>query len=464
MRAHPAPARLAALAIAVLLCVPPVSAQYLNHGDLTVALRNLAGRAGAQAELVTIATSPAGRAVQALRLGAADRPALLVIANAHGPHLVGSTIAMTAAARIVAERVHDSSTVWIIPRLNPDAAEAMFGSVRWARTGNGLATDDDHDQRSEEDGFDDLDGDGAITQLRLLDPNGAWLADSAEPRLLRRADVAKGEVGRWTVVSEGRDDDGDERYNEDPAGGTDVNRNFSYDYPAHGREAGLIPFSSPEARGLAEFLMAHDEIAAIYVLGPQDNLLKPWENRANAGIMNPQTRERAQEGTSQGGPLNSILRGDQPTFADMGRRFQEITGLEKGPASAALGGDVLSWAYFHFGRWAFGSRAWWAPDAARDTTARGNGARSGSGGSGGGSDPLADERNALRWFESQGIDAFAPWTAVTVAGERRAAAPGGVRPRALLNPPAGEKFASTRPSKCRAVTHAEMLIFSPMSS
>lgn len=441
MRAHPAPARLAALAIAATLGVPPVSAQYLNHADLTVALRNIAGRAGAQAALVTIATSPAGRAVQALRLGATDRPALLVIANAHGPHLVGSAIALTAAARIVAERVHDSSTVWIIPRLNPDAAEAMFAAVRWARTGNGLATDDDHDQQRDEDGFDDLDGDGAITQLRLLDPNGAWLADSAEPRLLRRADVAKGEVGRWTVVREGRDDDGDERYNDDPPGGTDVNRNFSYDYPAHGREAGLNPFASPEARGLAEFLIAHDEIAAIYVLGPQDNLLKPWENRPNAGIMNPETRERAQEGTSQGGPLNSILRGDQSTFADVGRRFREITGLEKGPASGSLGGDVLSWGYFHFGRWSFGSRGWWVPDAPRDSTARGSGARNGGGGSG--SDPLADERNALQWFESQGIDAFAPWTAVTVPGERRSAEVGGFRPGVLLNPPAGEQFDST---------------------
>lgn len=452
MRVLLAPLRLVLLLTIVAAGAPVLHAQYHDHARLTTELRRLAQQAGARGELVTVATSPGGRAVQALRLGAPGRPALLVVANAHGPHLVGSAIALASAERLLAPEhaaMLDSVAVWFIPRLNPDAAEAMFQGVRWARTGNGLATDDDHDQRTDEDSFDDLDGDGAITQLRLLDPNGTMVADSAEPRLLRRADATKGEVGRWTVVSEGRDDDGDERFNEDAPGGTDINRNFSYDYPAHGREAGLNPFSSPEARGLAEFLIAHDDIAAIYVLGPQDNLLKPWENRPNAGIMNPETRERATEGTSQGGPLNSIVRGDQSTFADVGRRFQQVTGLEKGPASAALGGDVLSWGYFHFGRWAFGSRGWWVPDAPRDTTARGNGAR--AGGSGGGSDPLADERNALKWFESQGIDAFAPWTSVTLTGERRAAEVGGFRPGALLNPPAGEQFDSTMARQSRFV-------------
>lgn len=449
MRAHSAPARLAAMALAVLAPAPALSAQYLDHARLTTELQRLARTAGQRAELVTIATSPGGRAVQALRLGAAGRPALLVVANAHGPHLVGSSIALAAAAHLLSNAsggLLDSTTVWIVPRLNPDAAEAMFGGLRWERTGNGLATDDDHDQRADEDPLDDLDGDGAITQVRLPDPNGGWLPDSAEPRLLRRADATKGEVGQYALATEGRDDDGDGEFNEDGPGGTDVNRNFSYDYPAHDREAGLHPFASPETRGLAEFLIAHDEIAAIYVLGPQDNLLKPWENRPNAGIMNPETRERAQEGTSQGGPLNSILRGDQPTFADVGRRFQAITGLEKGPASASLGGDVLSWGYFHFGRWAFGSRGWWIPEAPRDTAARGGAARSGS------SDPLADERNALKWFDAQGIDAFAPWTSVTPGGdERRPAEAGGFRPGALLNPPAGEQFDSTMARQSRFV-------------
>jgi hypothetical protein len=118
---------------------------------------------------------------------------------------------------------------------------------------------------------------------------------------------------------------------------------------------------------------------------------------------------------------------------------------------------VLSWAYFHFGRWAFGSRGWWVPDVPRDTTQRGGaasprGCGTSGGSSGAGSDALADDRNALRWFESEGIDAFAPWTSVTLGGaERRTAEVGGFRPGVLLNPPPGEQLDSTLAMQSRFI-------------
>lgn len=414
----------------------PLQAQYQNHAQLSQSVQQLANSNRARTALVTIATSPGGRAIQALRVGPADRPALLVVAGAHGPQLVGSNIALSAARALLA-RAGDSVTVWFIPRLNPDAAEAMFASVAWERTANDTpGVDDDHDQKVDEDGVDDLNGDGVITEMLLEDPSGTLVADSLDGRLFRRASADHGEVGRYRLVSEGRDNDGDDAYNEDGPGGTDVNRNFSYDYAHHGAEAGLDPFSTPEAKGLAEFLMAHEEIAAVYVIGPQDNLLKPWENKPNQGVQRPDGT-RAQEGTSQGGPLNSIMRQDQAVFADVGRRFREQTGLEKGPASAGLAGDVLSWAYYHFGRWSFGSRGWWVPDAPKDTSKS-------APKSGGGTDSNADARNALKWFDANGITAFVPWTEVTgVDNDGRSVRVGGFKPGALLNPPAGAQLDST---------------------
>lgn len=433
-----------ALVLSALLALSsvPLSAQYQNHAQLLRSVQQLAAANGSRTALLTIATSPGGRAVQALRVGPAGRPALLVIAGAHGPQLVGSSIALSAAKALLASGRADSVTVWFIPRLNPDAAEAMFGSVAWARTGNDTpGVDDDHDQKVDEDGFDDLNGDGVITDMLLEDPSGTLLPDSTDGRLFRRAAADRGEVGRFRLVSEGRDADGDESFNEDPVGGVDVNRNFSYDYPHHGAEAGADPFSTPEAKGLANFLIEHEEIAAVYVLGPQDNLMKPWENRPNQGIEAPDGK-RAQEGTSQGGSLHSIMRQDQSTFADIGRRFRDETGLEKAPASAGLGGDVLSWAYYHFGRWAFGSRGWWVPEAPKDTTrgARGGGAAN----SGGAGDANAESRNAIKWFAANGIDAFVPWTNVTgVENGGRSVQVGGFKPGALLNPPAGAQLDST---------------------
>lgn len=449
----------------------PLSAQYPNHRALSATLQSLAERYRSQTALVTVATSPGGRAIQALRVGAANRPALLVVANAHGPHLVGSAAALAAAERLLDDSeagLLDRATVWFVPRLNPDAAEAMFATPVGERTGNGMATDDDRDFQLDEDPADDLNGDGFITAMRIADPNGEWLEDAEEPGLMRRADAAKGEVGKWRLQSEGRDDDGDRHYNEDGPGGIDVNRNFPYNYAHHGTAAGRFPMESPEARGLAEFVLAHPEIAAVYVLGPQDNLLKAWENRPNAGIMNTTTRERATEGTSAGGQLNSIMRADQNGFADLARRFQATTGLSKGPSSAALAGDVLSWSYFNFGRWSAGSKVWWAPEVpkdTKDTTAAGGARPAGGGGtpggrapgagaSSGGADANADARAAIKWYRSIGEEAVVPWTAVTLPGESAVVEVGGLKPGVLLNPPAGSELDSALARQARFV--AEM--------
>ncbi len=431
------------------LVVPPATAQWRDHRSLSAMLTSLAQTHPSQALLVTVATSPGGRSIQALRVGAggdaATRPALLVVANAYGPHLVGSGIALATAERLLqsgssdsaTSRLLNSTTIWFIPRLNPDAAEGLLGPVKWERVGNGTAVDDDHDQQLDEDGPDDLDGNGVLTLMRVEDANGEWIADSAEAGLLRRADPAKGEVGRYRLVGvEGRDDDDDGRFNEDAAGGTDINRNFAYNYPHHGANAGQFSFSASETRGLADFLIAHPEIAAVYVLGPQDNLLTPWINRPSMGIADPQG-VRSPEGTSAGGQLNSILKADEASFADAARRFQKTTGLTKGPASAASAGDLLAFLYYDFGRWAFGSRGWWVPDATRDSSARGKSASPTA------TDPLSEDRNALHWFRANHVDAFVDWSKVTVAGESRLTEVGGFKPGALLNPPGGEQYDST---------------------
>ncbi|MBP6443510.1 MAG: hypothetical protein KA267_05770 [Gemmatimonadales bacterium] len=432
-----------ATALAVVL-VAPMPAQWRTHQALSSSLQTLVTTHRGRAEVTVLATSPGGRAVQALRIGAgadvATRPALLVVANAAGSHLVGSEIAVATAERLLAAYGRDAAvtalldrtTIWFVPRLNPDAAEASFARPLTERVGNGLAYDDDRDQRIDEDAPDDVNGDGVITVMRVADPNGEWLVDETQPLLMRRADPAKGEVGRFRLLGiEGKDDDGDGRLNEDAPGGTDVNRNFPYNYLHHGANAGLHSMSAPEARGLAEFLVAHQEIAAVYVLGPQENLLRPWENRPSMGIAN-EAGVRAPEGTSAGGQLNSILRADQATFAELGRRFQRSTGLTKGPASAPSAGDLLSSLYYVFGKWAVGSRGWWVPDAPRDTSARAAA-----------TDGNSEDRNALRWFDSQGISAYVPWTTVTLPGERGVVEVGGWKPGALLNPPAGAQLDST---------------------
>lgn len=420
-----------------------LSAGYLPHARLASAIDSLR-RANPQLLSVReIAKSPGGRAVHVVRIGsggdAADkRPAVLVVANAYGPHVVSSEVALRMIRNMAVgygrdtamKRLLDQRTFYIVPRANPDAAEAFFGPVLYERTGNDEPSDSDRDGKIDEDGPNDLNGDGVITAMRVSDPAGAWIADSLNPVLMRRADASRGERGRYRLLTEGRDLDKDGEFNEDGAGGTDINANFPNFYEYFGAAAGNWPLSAPEAWGIAELFQQHQNIAMAYVLGPQDNLNTPWTGRRVPGISG------LPQGTSASGPFTATLPEDDPWFAEGSRVFKRSTGFARGASGAEGKGDVLSWIYYHMGRLAFGSRTWWTPDMPADTTRRA-GATGGTGGAA--ADPLASERQALRWLEANRRDAIVPWTRVEHPDfPGQVVEVGGIAPYATLNPPASE--------------------------
>ena len=100
--------RLFVVAGTALLCIAGAAqgqqsrtAGYHNAARLAGAFDSLA-RARPQLVAVSVlATSPGNRPVQLVRLGAganvAERPALLIVANAAGAHVAGSEIALRAA-------------------------------------------------------------------------------------------------------------------------------------------------------------------------------------------------------------------------------------------------------------------------------------------------------------------------------------------------------------------------------
>ncbi len=412
------------------------SAGYLSHSALTSAIEELRRANPSLLSVREIAKSPGGRAVHVVRIGsggdAADkRPAVLVIANAFGPHVVSSEVALrimrqmtSAYSRDTAmKRLLDQHTFYVVPRANPDAAEAFFGPVLSERTGNDEAFDSDRDGKIDEDGPSDVNGDGRITSMRVEDPAGQWIADSLNPLLMRRADVTRGERGRYRVMAEGRDLDKDGAFSEDGPGGTDINANFPNFYEYFGATSGNWPLSAPEAWGIAELFQTHQNIAVAYVLGPQDNVNSPWVGRRVPGIGGQP------QGTSATGPFTATLPEDDPWFAEGSRVFKRTTGLSRGPNGIDGKGDVLSWIYYHMGRLAFGSRTWWTPDMPADTTRRAAPA--------GATDALAAERATLRWMEANRADAVVPWTRVQhpdFPGQNVEV--GGIAPYAALNPPA----------------------------
>jgi hypothetical protein len=413
---------------------PASTAGYNNSARLNAAFDSIARARPNLVRVSTLATSAGNRAVQLVSIGAGanadSRPALLMVANLHGPHVVGSEIALRAVRSLAARygsdtavtRLLDRATIYVVPRANPDAAEAFFSALRLERTGNDLRDDDDRDAAIDEDGPDDLNGDGLITMMRVTDPSGEWMIDPVNPQLMRRADATRGEVGRFRLMIEGLDDDKDDQFNEDGPGGIDVGRNFPHEYDWFRPGSGVGPLAAAESRALAQLFGDRPNIAAVYVIGPHDNVIRPWEGRTVPGIGG------SPQGTSAGGPFTSSLPADNPWFAEVSRRFRATTGLGDGVPAADDRGGLTSFAYYGMGRLAFASRGWWPARLPADTAAARRIPTP---------DPIADERANLRWARAN--NGFVEWTEVrTDAFGGKKVEVGGFAPFALINPPAAE--------------------------
>ena len=271
--------------------------KYHSYAELAEAVQALAGSHKTAVRLESIGKTRGGRDIWALELAnpggvaPAGRPALLIAAGFEGDHLVGTEIALSVAETLlkgaagdpeIKQRL-DTSTIYIIPRINPDGAEGFFAAVKTGRRTNTTPRDDDNDGRVDEDGPEDLNGDGFITVMRVKAADGEYMIDPDEPRLMKRADPKKGERGAYKLFSEGIDNDGDGFINEDPPGGTDINRNFAHEYPYYKADAGPHMISEAETRALMDWVIAHRNIAAVLTLGESDNLIVPPTSAGRPG-------------------------------------------------------------------------------------------------------------------------------------------------------------------------------------
>ncbi len=218
------------------------------------------------------------------------RPAMLMVAGIEGNDLIGCSVAVSWIEHLIEQYESDSkikellrtTTLYVIPRLNPDAAERFFAKPKFETSLNDRPVDSDHDGLVDEDGPEDLNGDGLITSMRVEDRQGQYIVDPADDRLLVKADALKGEIGRWRYLTEGIDNDHDEQWNEDGPGGVNFNRNFPYNYGFFAPDAGLHQVSEAETRALADFVIEHPNIGIVVTYGTADNLLKTPEAAPSA--------------------------------------------------------------------------------------------------------------------------------------------------------------------------------------
>jgi hypothetical protein len=246
---------------------------YPDLVDIYEVARSFEGRPILQATLTNTATGPA-----------TDKPAAFFEGNRHSGEVTAAESALWLMQHLVenygsdAEITHllDTRAIYIRPKNNPDGSMLYLNTAQSNRSTN-RPTDNDGDGLLDEDAPDDLNGDGVINQIRYrprpgTDDRATMVTDERDSsgRLLRRAE--EGEEAEWVVSSEGLDNDGDGRVNEDGIGGLDLHRNYVENWrPEPGldrtgrgwtqRGAGAYPLSEVETRSVVVWLLENPNIS-----------------------------------------------------------------------------------------------------------------------------------------------------------------------------------------------------------
>ncbi len=183
--------------------------------------------------------------------------------------------------------------------------------------------------------------------MRVKDLNGEWMIDPSDARLMKKADRAKGEKGVYRLVQEGIDDDNDGAINEDGLGGVDDDRNWPHWFEPGNPEVGLLPLSESETRGLADFVLAHRNIAAAIVLGRNDNVVNVQKGNAKG---------------PSGQDFKELHPDDVKLYEAISEKYKEISGIRTVPAGK-VEGALYAWLYGQQGIPTFAVNAWWPLDS-----------------------------------------------------------------------------------------------------
>ncbi len=256
--------------------------RYHTPDELNQVLAEFARSNTKIAKLHKIAVSPGKIAVNLIEIGPEINkqkktfPAVFVAANMEGKVPLSSEAAVYLVKLILEKpEIRRDKTWYVLSCGNPDAAAIYFSKPLRMDVRNASPYNDDMDDRVDEDGVEDLDGNGIITKMRRKDPEGVWIPVPGEPRLMKRADGIKGEKGIYKLYTEGIDNDGDGEYNEDGPGGVDIGITFPHLFKFFTKIGGDWAGSEDESFGLIKFVSEHREIAMVFTFGETSFCLTP---------------------------------------------------------------------------------------------------------------------------------------------------------------------------------------------
>jgi len=367
--------------------------RYHDSGQTSKILTALAGRHPDLLKLEVIGKSGQKKEIQVAVVtdhGAGrpeEKPGIFVDGNIHGNERIGGEAALYLIHALLTRRQEDAlvdellrtRTFYVIPKANPDAADA------WVR-GILKPEDQDGDGKEDEDGPEDVDGNGLVTSMRIADPEGNFVPDLEDARLMVRYDSLSVKERkryrglRYRVLTEGIDNDDDGEVNEDgPDWEIDPNRDFPADLKmerkyrkkyarggatrTQGRpskigrkndEEGEF-LRSVEVQALVKFLQGKPNIALAFSFHSYGNVLfRPFGYMPDRPV---------------------IPKDDLKRLEDIGAAFARITGF-KGFGAPYLGerqvvGGLHDYTYWMLGYPGYTLEIWGVPGVARDWADRG---------------------------------------------------------------------------------------------
>ena len=367
---------------------------YHTYGEVVGILRRWAAERPGLVDLYSVGKSFEGRDIWQITIANkatgkdTDKPAMFIEGNRHSGEVTAAECALWFADHVLAgygrdpelTRLVDTKALYVRVKNNPDGSELYLNTAQSNRS-TVRPYDDDRDGLLDEDPPEDLDGDGFILQVRRkVGPGkGTMIVDPDDPsgRLMKRAADGRGD---YEVSSEGVDNDGDGRTNEDGVGGLDLHRNYPENWrPMPGRDltgrgwtqggAGEYPLSEPETRAVFTFLLEHPNVAVVQTMDTTVPMLLHGPSTSRMGeAMFPEDLEIYRHFDEEGKRITGYPNAGDTywDYANLGRGDREARAraaemgfeMPREPQGRPLFGHSPDFGYLAYGAVWYGDELW----------------------------------------------------------------------------------------------------------
>ena len=306
----------------------------------------------------TITKTLTGLDLDLIQFGDDKSPAIFILGNLDGSYPSSTELTLNLIRDLNRGKIdRKGKTIYILPMPNPEATNSLFTKVSMKSNTNLNSSDDDHDQEFDEDGPNDLNKDGIISQMRIRNDLGNFKSNKNYKGLLEKVDLKKGEFGQYLLMTEGFDDDNDDKINEDPKGGTNLNKNFTYNYDYFGLHAGKNQVSEPEVKAIIDFIASHPNILLTVHISKFNNMNIKWK----PSTKNLETYSKPLKA------LKSMLKEDFNSYELLANTWSARNNWKVKTKSKGKG-SFHEWAYFHAGRWSVAVNSWHHSNIKLDST------------------------------------------------------------------------------------------------